>query len=197
VDVLDLHRIPRPIASAVTRRTIALIVLVLVLPACGSSGKETSTAAESPASWANSFCGSLATWKSSLTSAGKSLQNTSTLSKAKLQDAANAVSKANDTLVSDLKALGKPPTQGADKAQSAVQSLSTQLEQGATQIKDAAKNVSGANGAVKAVTSVTNTLLQMGSEIAATFTTLQSVNSTDAWKSAFADSQACQSLKKS
>jgi hypothetical protein len=75
--------------------------------------------------------------------------------------------------------------------------LSTQLEQGATQIKDAAKNVSGANGAVKAVTSVTNTLLQMGSEIAATFTTLQSVNSTDAWKSAFADSQACQSLKKS
>ena len=158
--------------------TAALAVL-LVLPACGS--KKEDTGPGTPAAWADSMCSALTTWRTSITNAGNSLQGSQTFSKAKVEEAANKVSAANDTLASDLKALGKPPTQGSSEAK----------------IKDAAKGVSSASDAMQALPVVSETFLKMGSDITATFTTLESLNATDEWKRAFADSQACQSLKKS
>ena len=190
--MLELHRL------AHVRTAVAALVALLLLAGCGSSNENASeSTTATPASWADSLCGAFATWKTTLTSTASSLQNGGTPTKSQLEQAANTVSDATAKLSSDLKALGPPPKTGSTEAKAAVQDLSTQLQSSADQIKSATKNVSGANGVLQAASAVSTAFASMSTDILSTVAKLQSLNATDEWKQAFADSQSCQSLKKS
>jgi hypothetical protein len=147
--------------------------------------------------WADGFCSSLTKWKSSVESAASTVKNVDELSKAKLEDATATVADANAQLVDDVKGFGPPPKTGGNEAKAAVEDLTGKLQASAAKVKDAAGNISGAQDALIAVNVASAALLEVSADISATLTTLESIDSADTWKNAFADSKACQSLDKS
>jgi hypothetical protein len=188
-------RLGRGAVRRANRRLVpaaALVAVAIVLPGCGSSEKNEG---ETPAAWADGLCGALTTWKDSLASVGSSLKDFNNLSKAKVEQAAKDVSDANAKLEDDLKALGKPQT-NVPEAKETVDSLTEDLKTSAGKIEDAAKGVTSASDIPQAVTAASGAFLQMSSDASASIAKLKSLDSTDEWKKAFADSKSCQSLTK-
>jgi len=190
----------------VSRRSawgLCVLVAVLALAGCGGGGKKsesTTTTTESVASkqaaWANSLCGSLVSWRTTLSSVSSTLQGGS-LTKAKLQQAATTVSGANNKLADDVKALGAPPQGAGPQAKADVEKLSNDLRASAKQIETAAKGISNLADAAAAVGVASTALASMSTAISTTVTELKSVNVTQSWKNAFANSASCQALSKS
>jgi hypothetical protein len=189
----------------VARRLAAVLVAALALAGCGGSSKDsesttstttTESAAATQAAYANSLCGSLLTWKKSLTSVATSLRG-GNLQKEKLKESATTVSDANKQLADELSALGTPPKIGGPKAKAAVDTLSNELNSSADQIEKAAKNITTTQDALAAVGTVSSTLIKLSTDISTTITELQGLNVAQGWKQAFANSATCQSLSKS
>jgi hypothetical protein len=174
------------------QRVLIPIASLLLLPAllAGCGGSDTSP----EASWAQSFCESIGTWKTSLTDAAKPLTDPSNLSKSSVQDAATSISSANSQLVGDLKALGKPSGSSGSAAQDDVQELSSQIQDDATKAKNSMEGVSTTQELMSAIPTLAATASSAASSVSATITKLESQS--DAWKQAFEDSDACKSLKK-
>ena len=194
VDVLELH----PLRSDVTvRRSAAAAVLVamVALSGCGSSGNDESSASEQ-AAWASDLCGSISTWKASMEAVGSTVKDVDQLSKEKIEQAAKDVSATNAKLEDDLKALGKPPEAGSSEAKAALDDLANELQASADKIRNATEGVSTVTEAMGAVNVASGALLAMSSDISATAATLDSLDAKDTWKQAFTDSEACQSLKR-
>jgi type I site-specific restriction endonuclease len=187
VDVLELHAHARHVGAA------ALAVLVLaVVVGCGSGDGQGSP----EAAWADGFCSSLSTWRTSVQSAASSVKDVNQLSKAKLQTAAASVAAANAQLVADVKGLGTPPKSAGDQAKNEVDDLAGKLQVSADKVKDATADIGSVQEAVTAANVASAALLEMSADISATLSSLETVDAADAWKSAFSDSKACQSLSK-
>jgi len=193
----------------VARTLAAVVVATLALAGCGGSSKNsesttttttttttTQSAAATQAAYAKSLCGSLLSWKNSLTSLSKTLKG-GNLTKDKLKQAATTVSDSNKQLADDLDTLGPPPKIGGPKAKAAVNTLSNELKASADQIETAAKGITSAQDALAAVSTVSSTLLKLSTDISTTLTELQGLNVAAGWKQAFANSATCQSLSKS
>ena len=185
------------------RTVAAVLVAALALAGCGGSSKDsesttttTESTAATQAAYANSLCGSLLTWKNSLTSVATSLRG-GNLQKGKLEQSAKTVSDANKRLADDLDALGTPPKIGGPKAKAAVDTLSNELDTSADQIEQAAKGITTTQDALAAVSTVSSTLIKLSTDISTTITELQGLNVAQGWKQAFANSATCQSLSKS
>ena len=76
------------------------------------------------------------------------------MSKDGLNTAADDIKSASDTLISDLKGLGKPDTKQGQDAKDSVDQLSSELKDEANQIESDVKNISGVQGAATAAQSV-------------------------------------------
>lgn len=167
----------------------ALFLLPAVLAACGSS-------TSSPeADWAQSFCGALGTWKTSVTNAGKTFTDTGNLTKEKAQQAVDSISNANDKLVSDLKALGKPQGSAGNQAKADVQALSNQLSDDADKARNAMKGASNTQELLASISTLSGIASTAASQVSATFTQLKSLDASKEWQQAFENSDACKSLK--
>jgi len=175
------------------RATLAALLAVcpLVLAGCGSSDDDASASAV----WADGFCSALTTWKGDLESVGSTLKGGDALSKATIESAASAVSSANGTLGDDIEALGDAPDTGRTEAKNAVEDLRGQLAKSADEITAATQDVSSPADVLQAVNTTSAALLTMSSDISATVATLASIDAADEWKQAFADSEACKSLR--
>jgi len=179
------------------------LCLILALAGCGGSSKNsgsttttTPSVAEQQASWANSLCGSLNTWRNTLNSVSKTLTG-GNLTKAKIQEAATTVSGANTKLADDVHALGPPPPGAGAQAKADVEKLSNDLRTSAKQIKTAANGITNLSDAAAAVGVASTALASMTTAISTTVTELKSVNVTQSWKNAFANSSSCQALSSS
>ena len=168
-----------------------IAVLALLVAGCGSSDDSEASAS---AEWADGFCGALTTWKGSLESVSDTLKNVDELSKAKIEQAADDVSDANQQLADDVNELGDPPKAASSDAEDTVDELRDELEVSADQITSATQDISSPIDVLKAVNTTSAALLTMSSDISATLATLESVDAADEWKQAFADSDACRSL---
>jgi hypothetical protein len=180
-----------------------VLVAALALAGCGGSSKDsesttttTQSTAATQAAYANSLCGSLASWKNSLTSVATTFRS-GNLTKEKMKQSATTVSDANKRLADDLDTLGTPPKIGGPKAKAAVNTLSNELNSSADQIEKAAKGISTTQDALAAVSTVSSTLIKLSTDISTTLTQLQGLNVAEGWKHAFANSATCQSLSKS
>ena len=93
------------------RRTLSAaalaVVLVLLVAACGSSDDGSDTSAT--ATWADGVCSSISTWTDALRVSVSSLQG-GNISREALEGAVDDVKDATDTLVDDLRGLGRPDT---------------------------------------------------------------------------------------
>ena len=181
-----------------------MLFAALALAGCGGSSEDsestttttTESTAATQAAYANSLCGSLLTWKNSLTSVATSLRG-GNLQKEKLKQSATTVSDANRQLADELDALGTPPKIGGPQAKAAVNTLSNELDTSADQIEKAAKSITTTQDALAAVSTVSSTLIKLSTDISTTITELQGLNVAEGWRRAFANSATCQSLSKS
>jgi cell division protein ZapA (FtsZ GTPase activity inhibitor) len=114
-----------------------------------------------------------------------------------LQSAAGDIKSASETLVGDLKDLGKPDTKAGQEAKDAIDQLSKEVEQDVQEMQSAVDKVSGAQGAVTAATSVAATLSKMGTQIGSAASKLDSADPDGELKQAFRDSSACKKLTSS
>lgn len=173
---------------------LAMLVLGALLVAAGCGGSS-STSSESPDQWASGFCSSVTTWQNSIKSAGTELK--SNPSKDGLSTAADDIKSASDTLVSDLKGLGKPNTKQGQDAKDSVDQLSSELKDEVNQIKSDVKNVSGLQGAATAAQSVSTTLSTMKTQVNSAVTKLGQADPDGELKQAFQNSSDCTSLTSS
>jgi hypothetical protein len=184
-----------------TGRLAALVLvtaLVLVVAACGSSGKSGSSTSSgsqttSAVDWANSVCSAVTTWTTSIKKTGNDLRG-GTPTKAKLQSAANDFKQSTQQLADDLKGLGRPDVAGGDKAQAAVDKLATQVQSDSNTVKDDVAGASGLSGYQQALTSISTTLTQMGTEVSAAFSKLGTIDAKGKLEDAFKKADKCTSF---
>jgi hypothetical protein len=165
----------------------------LLASGCGGGGGGSDTT--SPEDWANGVCKALTTWRDSIQSSAKELQ--STPSKAGLQSFADNMSTATNDLVDDVKGLGKPDTEGGDKAKEATDTLSDQLDGDVDKIQSATKGVNGASEALTAASTVTATLATMGNQVTAAVSQLQAADVGNELEDAFSNAESCKALSSS
>lgn len=176
------------------RATPALVVLgaVFIAAGCGGGSSSNESSAEE---WASGFCSALTSWTDSVKSAGTSLQGN--VSEDGLKSAAGDIKRASDTLVDDLKDLGKPDTKAGQEARDAIDQLSSEVEQDVQDMQSAVDEVSGAQGALAAATSVATTLSKMGTQIGSAASKLDAADPDGELRQAFRDSSDCKKLTSS
>lgn len=169
---------------------VPVVVAVILASGCGGSS-DTSSATD----WANNFCSALTTWTSSVKSAANSLKGNP--SEDGLKSAAGDIKSASDTLVDDLKDLGKPDTKAGQDAKDAVDQLSSEVEDDVQEMQSAVDKASGVQGVVTAASSVSATLSKMGTQINSAASKLDDADPSGELKQAFQESSACKSLTNS
>ena len=173
---------------------VATAVIVVTAAACGGSGggeaAGTTTPTESQ-SFANLVCSSLVTWKQDVTKAANSVKESP--SKETISVALTQTQKSTATLVNELKSLDVPSTESSKEAKSTLTTLEDQLNQGASKIKETAGSMSGLQGSVEAVSTMSTTLVTMRDQVKAAGNQLRTLPKGEL-KDAFANSQTCQSL---
>ncbi len=177
------------------KRAIALTVLLaaaLTLSACGGDGGDETV---STSEWANNLCTDLDEWKSALLTTANSFSGNLTPENA--QDAADEVGDATETLVGELKDLGKPDTEAGQEAKDEVDNLSDELQTGSDEIQRAADEVSGIDDLPAAAATVAATATRLRTELTSALTTLSQLDSGAEVKSAIDQSSACNDLKSS
>lgn len=177
------------------RLTLALVVLTAAVAAVGCGGGNKSSSSSSKTSsaddWANGLCSALVTWTSSVKSATGSLK--SGVSKGSLESATSDIKTASNTLVTDLKDLGKPDTKGGQQAKDAVDQVSGEIDQDVKNMQNAVDKIS-ATGVAPAASSVAATLTTMGSQIGSAAGKIGDSDPAGELKKAFQNSSACKTL---
>lgn len=172
---------------------VAAAVVALALIAAGCGGDE-SPSASATEEWADDFCTAITTWTDSLQSVTDRFSSASALSRDGLQDAANDLQGSTETLVDDLRGLGRPETESGDAVRSSVDELTTTLESEVANIESAAEGASGLTEIPSAVSSITTSLSAMATAFASTLDTIESADAQGELRTALEDSPACADL---
>jgi hypothetical protein len=179
------------------KRGFALLAVVLagaVLAAgCGGSNKSSSGSdTVSTDEWASNLCSAFVSWTTTVRSAGNSLK--SNVTQESVTSAAGKMKDATAKLRTDLKALGKPDTDAGDKAKQTIDTLAGQLKVDADKIDAAVSKVSGGKGALPAVSTVSTTLQNVGTQVRTAFTDLQNVDAKGELEKALNKADSCKKL---
>ena len=175
------------------RRLVFFVALAAALAAVAAGcGGKSQPAAVPTNDWANSVCGDLVTWTTTMKSLASSLKSNPT--KAGLQDAVTQAEDATKTLSSSLKSLGKPDTPAGQQAKDDLSTLADELTADVDKIQTAVKNASGVSGALTAVSTASATLVTMGQQVSATFGELQKLDAKGELEKAFSSSSSCKQL---
>ena len=115
-------------------------------------------------------------------------------SRADFAQASEAVTSANEILISSLNGLGTPPDPATSEAADAIDELESKLEDSAGEIDQALSGVSTQSEIVKSTARVRTEISQMDSDISATVTELRALPDEQGWKAAFQGVPACQAV---
>ena len=176
---------------------VAVVALATLAAGCGgksSSSQSTSAASTSAADWANGLCSAVSTWSTSVQTTTTSLKGNVT--EDSLKSASADVTKATDQFVNDLKGLGTPDTESGKKAKETLNTLAGQLTTNVQTIDKAVNEASGTSGALKAVSTVSSTLVTVGDQVTTAFTSIQQLDTKGELDKAFRNSEECKALNK-
>ena len=176
---------------------VAVVALATLAAGCGgksSSSQSTSAASTSAADWANGLCSAVSTWSTSVQTTTTSLKGNVT--EDSLKSASADVTKATDEFVNDLKGLGTPDTESGKKAKETLDTLAGQLKTNVQTIDKAVNEASGTSGALKAVSTVSSTLVTLGNQVTTAFTSIQQLDTKGELDKAFRKSEECKALNK-
>ena len=176
---------------------VAVVALATLASGCGgksSSSQSTSAASTSAADWANGLCSAVSTWSTSVQTTTTSLKGNVT--EDSLKSASADVTKATDEFVNDLKGMGTPDTESGKKAKETLDTLAGQLKTNVQTIDKAVNEASGTSGALKAVSTVSSTLVTVGDQVTTAFTSIQQLDTKGELDKAFRNSEECKALNK-
>ena len=175
------------------RQATVFIALVasLALVAAGCGGNDDSSDASTTVEWADGFCSAITSWKDELQQIGEQFTDLSSLSQQGLDEAANDVRKANETLVDDLKSLGAPDTESGQEAKNAIDELATTVEADPSEIEDTVEGISGITGIPAAAATITSALSSMASASSSTIRTIEDADVRGELKDAFEQADSC------
>ncbi len=178
------------------RQAVAFVVLVasLTLVAAGCGGSDESSTASATVEWADGFCTAVTTWTDSLKQIGEQLASPSSLSQEGLDEAANDVRRANETLVDDLKSLGAPDTESGQAVKDAIDELATTLDDDLTEIEDTVDGISGVTGVPGAITSIAATISSMTTSFSSTLQTIDNADPKGELQDAFEQTDSCSDI---
>jgi hypothetical protein len=184
-------------------RGIVVAMAALALAACGGSsggeaspqstttGTATSGDESSLEGWAQGLCTSVAEWQATTKSTGAKMAN----SKDDFAQGEQAVTSADEILVSSLKGLGTPPAPASTEAKDSIARLLAKLEILAGDIQQALLEEPRTQTDVVTDSARAKALIaKMNSDISKTVTELKSLPDTEGWKAAFAQVPSCQSV---
>jgi argininosuccinate lyase len=177
----------------IRRLPLFLPAIAAVVLAAGCGGGGSSSGTMDPTEWADSLCGSIDTWATSVRSTTSTLRG-GNVSKDSLQSAAGDIKDSTTTLADDLKGLGKPDTDAGDQAKQAVDKLSSEYKDETKAMEDTVKSASGATGAAQAASAVRSTLTTMSSQLQAMFAGLQKRDAKGELEKAFKNASSCKAL---
>jgi methyl-accepting chemotaxis protein len=167
--------------------TAAAIALSIVAAGCGGSD----TAKDPTAAWASGFCSAVTSWTDELQTVTSQFTDTSNLSQDGLQSAANDVRDATENLVGDLKDLGAPETDSGQEVKTAVDGLSTTLENESASIDETAQEVTGITSLPSAITSISTSLAAMATSFSEAFQAIEKADVSGELQAALQDSPEC------
>ena len=180
---------------------VAVVALATLAAGCGGKSSSqstpaasTSAASTSAADWANGLCSAVSTWSTSVQTTTTSLKGNVT--EDSLKSASADVTKATDEFVNDLKGLGTPDTESGKKAKETLDTLAGQLKTNVQTIDKAVNEASGTSGALKAVSTVSSTLVTVGDQVTTAFTSIQQLDTKGELDKAFRNSEECKALNK-
>ena len=176
------------------RKAFALAALAFVVAVAAGCGGDDESSEDPTAAWASGFCNAVTTWTDELESITSQFSDTSSLSEEGIQSAAEDAKSATDQLIDDLRGLGSPETESGEDVRSAVDGLSTTLENEAAKIEDTANGVSGLTELPSAISTITTSLSAMATAFSDTFTTIQNADVDGELESALEDSPECDEI---
>lgn len=173
------------------RTLAAALVAGIALVAAGCGGDDESEPAATQ--WAGDVCTAVNTWRSDIATTANSV--TSNPTRAGLEQAADEAKSTTETLVDTLKGLGAPDTESGDQARSALDTLSTGLQDDVDTIQKAVEDVSGVQGLLGAVSEVSAALANISSQLSDALDELGSLRDVDdQLQQAFTDAESCDGL---
>jgi methyl-accepting chemotaxis protein len=176
------------------QRLLVSVMLAAALLAAGCGGSDDdSDGTSATTEWASDICTAVSAWADTLTSSANSLQG-GNISRDSLESAAEDVKSATDTLVDDLRGVGRPDTDAGQQAKDSVDQLAGELEQEADKIESAVEDVSGVSGVLNAVSTVTATLATMSTQVTSTVDELEQLDAQGELRDAFEEAPPCSEL---
>jgi hypothetical protein len=170
-----------------------VLSLSVVAVGCGGSKSETTPTEQ----WASDVCSAVSTWQSSITSIVSSVQS-SGITQESVKNALDDAKGDTKKLTDDLRGVGRPDTEAGKEAQSQVDQLADELDDGIKKIEDAVDNLSGPQGMLSAVSVIGTTLSTMAQQFKATLTSLEGLGEgPKEIKQAFQTVPACKDLTSS
>ena len=176
------------------RNALALLALALLVGVAASCGGDDEASDDPTAAWASGFCSAITSWSDELESISSQFSDASNLSQEGLQSAADDAKSATDQLVDDLRGLGSPDTDSGDEVRSALDGLSTTLENEAAKIEETARGVSGITDLPSAITTVSTSFSAMATAFSDTLSTIQDADVEGELQSALEDSPDCDEI---
>jgi len=178
------------------RQAIAIIALAasLALVAAGCGGSDESSETSATVEWADGFCTAITSWTDSLQQIGDEFADPSSLNQEGLDQAANDIREATQTLVDDLEGLGAPDTESGQEVKDAIDELSTTLEGDLTEIEDTVEGVSGLTDLPGAVTSISTALSSLATAFSSTFQTIEDADVQGELEDAFNEADSCSEI---
>ena len=118
----------------------------------------------------------------------------SSLSGDSIQQAADDVKVATETLTESLRGLGRPDTESGEEVQSSVDEITTDLESSAEELEAAVADVSGIADIPGAVGTITSTLTELGTDVQSLVTNLEEADVSGELETAFEETESCAEL---
>jgi hypothetical protein len=178
------------------RAASLVLVASLALLAAGCGGDDGGSDTPAAEEWAGDVCSAITTWRSSLTDAGRTLQEGG-ISQESANDAIDEAREATDTFVEDLRGLGRPDTESGQEAQQTLDGLADDLEAGRKQVDDAVQGADTLQELVAAVPTITQTLTTLTGEVSNAFSSLQGLDPGGELDDAFSQAESCDELQNS
>lgn len=176
----------------VARRSAALLVVAVLAVAgagCGSDEAEVPAAQQ----WAGDLCTAVNTWRDAISTAVASI--TSNPSQEGLEEAVDEATSATETLVDDVRDLGRPDTDAGDEASATVDELADEAESSLATINEAVDDASGGSGLLDAVSTISSTISAFSETLSESLDELRGLEDVDdELRSGFEDAEACDGL---
>jgi uncharacterized phage infection (PIP) family protein YhgE len=174
------------------RAALKVAVVAAFALAAGCGGGDDASATEQ---WASSACSAVNTWTSSIESIGDTLKEDPT--KEGVDKAYDDLMSSTQTLVDDLKGLGRPETEAGQEAEAAINALADDFDQSLEEMKTAIDDASGASSVLSAISVVSANLATMGDDVSSTVDMLEQLEGGQELKDAFDKAESCADLRSS